>query len=100
LQSGFLSINDVRRLEDLRPAEGGDVYRVPLANVDLPAANLVELDKRAMIAQRLVLSGYNPAEVLAAVGLPAIEHTGVPSVQLQNISQLDPEAPKDAYEVE
>jgi HK97 family phage portal protein len=100
LQSGFLSINDVRRLEDLRPAEGGDVYRVPLANVDLPAANLVELDKRAQIAQRLVLSGYNPAEVLSAVGLPAIEHTGVPSVQLQNISQIDPEAPKDAYEVE
>jgi HK97 family phage portal protein len=100
LQSGFLSINDVRRLEDLRPAEGGDVYRVPLANVDLPAANLVELDKRALIAQRLVLSGYNPAEVLSAVGLPAIEHTGVPSVQLQNLSQLDPEAPKDAYEVE
>lgn len=100
LQSGFLSINDVRRLEDLRPADGGDVYRVPLANVDLPAANLVELSKRAEIAQRLVLSGYNPSAVLDAVGLPPIEHTGVPSVQLQNIAQIDPEAPKDAYEVE
>jgi len=100
LQSGFLSINDVRRLEDLRPAEGGDVYRVPLANVDLPAANLVELSKRAEIAQRLVFSGYNPAEVLAAVGLPAIEHTGLPSTQLQQISQIDPIDPQSVYEVE
>jgi HK97 family phage portal protein len=40
LQAGWLSINDVRRFEDLRPAEGGDTYRVPLANVDLGAAGL------------------------------------------------------------
>jgi HK97 family phage portal protein len=100
LQSGFLSINDVRRLEDVRPAEGGDVYRVPLANVDLPAANLVELSKRAEIAQRLVLSGYSPSAVLAAVGLPPIEHTGLPSVQLQNIAQIDPIAPLDVYEAD
>lgn len=100
LQSGFLSINDVRRLEDLRPADGGDVYRVPLANVDLPAANLVELSKRAEIAQRLVLSGYNPADVLSTVGLPPIEHTGLPSVQLQNIAQIDPLDPQSVYEVQ
>jgi hypothetical protein len=28
-QAGFLSINDIRRFEDLRPFESGDVYRVP-----------------------------------------------------------------------
>jgi hypothetical protein len=33
IQSGFLSINDIHRLEDMPPADGGDVYRVPLANV-------------------------------------------------------------------
>jgi len=41
-QAGFLSVNDIRRFEDLRPVDGGDVYRVPLANVDLGAASLVE----------------------------------------------------------
>jgi hypothetical protein len=46
IQSGFLSINDIHRLEDMPPAEGGDVYRVPLANVDLAAANLTELEKK------------------------------------------------------
>jgi hypothetical protein len=100
LQSGFLSINDVRRLEDLRPADGGDNYRVPLANINIDGANLVDMDKRATIANRLIVSGFNPSEVLAAVGLPAIEHTGVPSVQLQNIAQLDPVNPSAAYEVE
>lgn len=100
LQSGFLSINDVRRLEDLRPADGGDAYRVPLANINIEGANLVDMDKRAVIANRLIVAGFNPAEVLDAVGLPVIEHTGVPSVQLQNIAQLDPANPQGAYEVE
>jgi hypothetical protein len=38
LQAGWLSINDIHRLEDMTPVDGGDVYRVPLANVDLSAA--------------------------------------------------------------
>jgi len=100
LQSGFLSINDVRRLEDLRPADGGDNYRVPLANINIDGANLVDMDKRATIANKLIVSGFNPSEVLAVVGLPDIQHTGVPSVQLQNIAQLDPVNPSAAYEVE
>jgi HK97 family phage portal protein len=28
-QAGFLSVNDIHRLEDMSPVEGGDVYRVP-----------------------------------------------------------------------
>jgi HK97 family phage portal protein len=37
LQSGFLAINDIRRLEDLSPQAGdaADAVRVPLANVNL-----------------------------------------------------------------
>jgi len=73
-QAGFLSVNDIRRFEDLRPVEGGDVYRVPLANVDLGAASLVETDKRVTMAQKLITSGFDPAGVLAALGLPKIEH--------------------------
>jgi HK97 family phage portal protein len=98
-QAGFLSVNDIRRFEDLRPVDGGDVYRVPLANVDLGAASLVETDKRVTMAQKLILSGFNPAAVLSALDLPEIPHTGVPSVQLQQISMIDPENPESVYGV-
>jgi hypothetical protein len=99
LQAGFYSTNDVRRFEDLSPVDGGEVYRVPLANIDLGAANLVETDKRVQMAQRLIQSGFDPAAVLASLELPSIEHTGVPSTQLQQIAQINPTDPKEAYEV-
>jgi len=100
LQSGYMSINDVRRLEDFTPVDGGDVYRVPLANVDLGAANLTETQTRVEIAQRLIQSGFEPSAVLSSVGLDAIDHTGVPSTQLQAIAQIAPDDPASAYEVE
>jgi HK97 family phage portal protein len=99
-QAGFLSVNDIRRFEDLRPVEGGDVYRVPLANVDLGAASLVETDKRVTMASKLILAGFDPAGVLAALDLPKITHSGVPSVQLQSVAQIDPEAPESVYDVQ
>jgi HK97 family phage portal protein len=99
-QAGFLSVNDIRGFEDLLPVDGGDVYRVPLANVDLGAASLVETDKRVTMAQKLILSGFNPAAVLAALDLPAIAHTGLPSVQLQGVAQIDPADPESVYEVQ
>jgi HK97 family phage portal protein len=99
LQSGFYSVNDVRRFEDLRPVDSGDTYRVPLANIDLGAANLVEQDKKIQMAQMLIQSGFDPASVMKALELPAINHTGVPSAQLQPISQIDPANPSAAYGV-
>lgn len=99
LQSGWLKINDVRRLEDLPPVEGGDVARVPLANININAADLVAEDKKVSMATRLVQAGFSPAEVLAAMDLPAIDHTGVPSTMLQALQNLDPEDPTSAYEV-
>jgi hypothetical protein len=99
LQSGFLSINDIHRIEDMAPTEGGDVYRVPLANVDIAAANLSELDRKSVIAQRLILSGFDPAEVMSALELPKIAHTGVPSTQLQALSTINPADPASVYEV-
>ena len=101
LQSGFLTINDVRRLEDLTPIDdpAADSVRVPLANVNLDAADLTAQDKRVNMVQKLVNSGYSPSEVLAAIGLPEIEHTGVPSVQLQGVAQIDPNDPQSVYEV-
>jgi hypothetical protein len=52
------------------------------------------------MAQKLVLSGYDPAEVLAALTLPAIRHTGLASTQLQPVAQIDPNNPQAVYEVE
>jgi HK97 family phage portal protein len=99
LQAGWETVNDVRRIEDLPPVDGGDQIRVSLANIEVNAASLVEMDKRVVMAQRLVTSGFEPASVLAALGLPDMAHTGLPSVQLQGIAQIDPNNPESAYPV-
>ena len=80
-------------------ADGKTASAPGVENVDLDAANLTELEKKASIVQRLIFSGYDPAAILEFLGLPDITHTGVPSTQLQPISQIDPEDPKAAYEV-
>lgn len=97
LQSGFMSVNDVRRLEDLSPAEGGDQYRVPLANIPLTDTNLVSENQRVNMAQKLIQIGFDPEETLLAFGLSSIKHTGVPSVQLQGVAQIDPNSPESVY---
>jgi len=97
LQSGFMSVNDVRRLEDMTPAEGGDQYRVPLANIALTDTTIVSEQQRVNMAQKLIQVGFDPDATLAAFGLPAVAHTGVPSVQLQGVAQIDPENPDSVY---
>jgi HK97 family phage portal protein len=99
IQAGYLTVNDIRRFEDLQPIQGGEILRVPLANVNIDAADLVATDKRVTMAQRLLTVGFDPAEVMAALDLPAIKHTGVPSVQLQGVAQIDPNDPQTVYEV-
>lgn len=83
LQAGYLSVNDVRSLMDLRPVDGGDTPRVPLANIAVNSASIVEERERVEMAAKLVQSGYEPAAVLSALGLPAMPHTGLASNQLQ-----------------
>lgn len=102
IQSGYLSINDVRRLEDLTPISdpSAETVRVPLANVNVDASTLAAEEKRVNMAQRLILSGFDPAEVLSSLDLPAIKHTGLPSTQLQAVAQIDPANPQTVYEVE
>jgi HK97 family phage portal protein len=98
IQGGWLTINDVRQGEGLSKIDGGDVLRVPLANVPIDAADLTATDKRVLMAQRLIVVGFDPASVLEALDLPAMSHTGVPSVQLQGVAQIDPEDPQAVYE--
>jgi len=99
LQSGFLAINDVRRLEDLSPIDdaAADTVRVPLANVNISDSSISAERQRVSMAQMLVLSGYDPADVLRVVGLDPIAHTGLASTQLQPVSQIDPTDPDSVY---
>lgn len=83
LQAGYMSVNEARGLMDMRPVEGGDAPRVPLANIAVNSASIVEERERVEMASKLVQSGYDPAAVLAALGLPAMAHTGLASNQLQ-----------------
>ena len=85
LQAGVYSINDVRALEDLRPIEdpSAETVRVPLANVNLAAADLSVMNQKVEMAQQLIQIGFEPADVMAKLGLPAIAHSGKDSVQLQ-----------------
>jgi hypothetical protein len=82
LLAGYMSVNDVRALEDLRNVEDGDQYRVPLQNVPLTDAGVVSTQQKARAAQSLVIAGYTPQSVAALLDLP-LEHTGLASVQLQ-----------------
>jgi HK97 family phage portal protein len=102
IQAGVMSINDVRRLEDMSDIEdpAAQAVRVPLANINIDGADLVATEKRVNMARTLVFSGYDPAEALAAVGLDPIKHSGVPSTQLQPLGGLNPADPQAAYEVE
>lgn len=85
LQAGFLTVNDVRRLEDLRPVEdeAADTVRVPLANVSIDESHVAADAQKVTMAQQLITAGFQPSSVLQALGLPAIDHTGLPSVQVQ-----------------
>lgn len=100
IQTGWLNIDAVRTLEDLAPVpEGlGQAYRVPLANVNLSAAYLVEEQEKVTMAKKLIDAGFTPSDVLAKLGLPVIEHTGVPSVQVQSVAMINPEDPESVYE--
>jgi HK97 family phage portal protein len=99
LQSGFMSVNDIRRLEDLSPTEGGDQYRVPLANISLTDTHLVADNEKTNMVKALIQVGFDPEATLKAFGLPVIPHTGVPSTQLQAVNTIDPENPESVYGV-
>lgn len=102
LQSGFLTINDIRGWEDLAAQEGeaATQVRVPLANVNLSESGVRAQREKVQMVRDLVFAGFSPAEALDMVGLPPVAHTGLPSVQLQGVAQVDPENPDAVYKDE
>ena len=82
LLAGFMSVDDVRRLEDMGPVEDGDQYRVPLQNIPLTDAGVISMQQKARVAQALTISGYTPDSVAQMLGLN-VESFGLPSVQVQ-----------------
>ena len=82
LLAGYMSVNDVRALEDMRDVEDGDQHRVPLQNIPLTDADVVSAQQKARAAQALVIAGFTPQSIAAFLDLP-LEHTGLASVQLQ-----------------
>jgi hypothetical protein len=82
LLAGFLSVNDVRRLEDQGPVDDGDQYRVPLQNIPLTDAGLISMQQKARVAQSLAVSGYTAESIAELLDLD-VESYGLPSVQVQ-----------------
>jgi HK97 family phage portal protein len=89
LLAGFMSVNDVRRFEDLGPVEDGDQYRVPLQNIPLTDAGLISMQQKARIAQSLTVAGYTADSIAGLLDLD-VESYGLPSVQVQQ-----PQVPVD-----
>jgi HK97 family phage portal protein len=102
IQSGFLTINDIRGWEDLEAQEGeaATQVRVPLANVNLSESGVRAQREKVQMVRDLVFAGFSPAEAMDMVGLPPVAHTGLPSVQLQGVAQVDPENPDAVYKDE
>lgn len=100
-QAGFKSINEIKRLEDEPAVEGGDTFRVPLANINVSAADLSEMEIKVKMAETLVKAGYDPEAVLAELGLPAMPYVGTPSAAPAMEEPEEPEmedSPEDDME--
>lgn len=90
-QDGAITANQIAERENLPPIEGpaGDELWIPLNMTPSSAfdENGMTMKDRYAIAASMVRSGYDYAETLKVLGLPAIKHTGhVPvTVQLPEI---------------
>jgi HK97 family phage portal protein len=100
LQAGAMSINEVRTLEDMPPVnlDSASQPRVPLANVNIEDSNVKAQMERVRMVQTLVYAGFIPEDVLRVIGFGTMEHTGLASVQLQGVAQVNPEDTSAPYE--
>ncbi|MEI4273918.1 phage portal protein [Klenkia sp. LSe6-5] len=90
---GVYSTNDIRRLEDQAPVDGGDIRYRPL-NFGVLGESDNAIKGRVEAASALIRSGFAPAAVIEAVGLDPIEHLGLLPVTVQR--PAEPDNPDDA----
>jgi HK97 family phage portal protein len=81
LLAGYMSVNEVRSLEDMREVDSGDVHRVPLQNIPVEDTPIITAQQKAQAAAQFIVAGYTPESVAQFLELP-LEHTGLSSVQL------------------
>jgi HK97 family phage portal protein len=92
--AGYMSVNEVRALEDMRDVPSGDVHRVPLQNIPVEDTPIVTANQKARAAQQFIIAGYTPQSVAKFLDLP-LEHSGLASVQLQP-EEKDPDGVVEA----
>lgn len=93
--NGTLNADGWRAIENENPLPdgAGESYWQPLNMKAMGPADPVKAD----IASKLVLAGFDPAEVLKAIGMPEIAHLGIPPKSLQPANLLDPANPTSLY---
>jgi len=90
VQNGWLSLDEIRSLEDRPPLpEGGNQFWKPL-NIGTVGADNTRND--AETAGVLVRAGFDPLDSAKVAGLPEMKHTGAAPVTLQADVPVVPQA--------
>lgn len=84
LQARAITIDEVRALENRPPLGGFTEEQLGGSGGLLGTPNNQAQDPRYEQVGSLVRAGFDPAESLAAVGLPPIKHIGLPPVTVQS----------------
>jgi len=85
IRAGMATPNTELALEDAEPIVGGDHVRLPLQTTLITDATSKFDPGVANVIGGLVRAGFEPLAILAALGLPAIEHTGNIPVTVQAV---------------
>ena len=70
IRAGYMTVADVRRLEDLAPL--GEELRQPLREVNLAPAALADQKLRADTAASLIAAGFAPDDAAKAAGIEQV----------------------------
>lgn len=84
---GILTQNDILRLENREPVEGGDEIMLPAGVLPLEVA---ETKTKIDAVGALVRAGFDPDSACAAVGLDPIKHTGLVPITVTTAEALSP----------
>lgn len=88
IQTGQLTMAEAREMENRPFIEGSDRLLVNAALVEVQPADDASFDRadldRVNAVGQLIRAGFEPEASASALGLPAIPHTGLPPVTVQN----------------